>query len=145
MFSKKTESCLPLKEITDRGYAIATMPTRDIYREWTEKMEFRHGVFNVVKSSKPRDKHSWASISAWAWGVSRVVDYLEEDPEIDASRIASIGHSRSGKAALYDRKRQTGSIRRGPDNQTSHTSFSLRNRHLPSRLRTEAAPPKRSL
>ena len=101
MFSKKTESCLPLKEITDRGYAIATMPTRDIYREWTEKMEFRHGVFNVVKSSKPRDKHSWASISAWAWGVSRVVDYLEEDPEIDASRIASIGHSRSGKAALY--------------------------------------------
>ena len=101
MYSKKTASVLPLKSITDRGYAVAVMPTRDIYREWTEKAGYRHGVFLAAKTPKGRDKHSWASISAWAWGVSRVVDFLEEHPEIDSSKIASIGHSRSGKAALY--------------------------------------------
>ena len=101
MFSEEPLSYLPLKDITDRGYAVAVMPTRDIYREWTVKANYQHGVFNAVKSSKGRDKHSWASISAWAWGVSRIVDYLMEIPEIDSKYIASIGHSRSGKAALY--------------------------------------------
>jgi hypothetical protein len=101
MESRQTESVLPLKAITDRGYAVAIMPTRDIYREWTLKMNYKHGVFNTVKTEKGRDRHSWASISAWAWGVSRVVDYLETDADINHLQIASIGHSRSGKAALY--------------------------------------------
>ena len=101
MISEDPLSHLPLKDITDRGYAVAVMPTRDIYREWTVGANYKHGVFTAVKNSKGRDKHSWASISAWAWGVSRIVDYLEEIPEVDAGKIASIGHSRSGKAALY--------------------------------------------
>lgn len=101
MISDKLESELPLKAVTDRGYAVAVMPTRDIYRDWKEHAEYKQGVFTAVKSSKGRNKHSWATISAWAWGVSRVVDYLVEAQEIDSSKIASIGHSRSGKAALY--------------------------------------------
>ena len=98
MFSSEVDSALPLKYITDRGYAVAAMPTKDIYREWTTHSEYKVGVFAEVNAV--RKKNSWASISAWAWGVSRVLDYLETDPDIDASRVASIGHSRSGKAAL---------------------------------------------
>jgi len=101
MNSEKTVSCLPLKYITDRGYAVAVMPTRSIYREWNTHSEFKVGVFAAVKNTKPRNSHSWASISSWAWGVSRVVDYLETDSEIDSKRIATTGHSRSGKAALW--------------------------------------------
>lgn len=99
MSSPETESVLPLKYITDRGYAVAVMPTRDIYREWTTYSEFKVGVFAEVNAVRKRN--SWASISSWSWGVSRVLDYLETDDDIDATRVASIGHSRSGKAALW--------------------------------------------
>ena len=94
-------SFLPLADITSRGFAVAVMPTRSIYRDWEAYAAFKQGVFAAVKTPKGRQKNSWATISAWAWGVSRVVDYLETDGDIDSSKIASIGHSRSGKTALW--------------------------------------------
>ena len=101
MYTEELVSSLPLKDITDRGFAIAVMPTRDIYREWTTHSNFEVGVFTAYKNPKPRQKNSWATISAWAWGVSRIVDYFETDDEIDMTHIASTGHSRSGKTALW--------------------------------------------
>ena len=92
---------VPLKDITSRGYAAVFMPTRDLYRDWQFHAEYNQGILAAARSPKGRNEHSWASISAWAWGVSRVVDYLETDPDVDATKVASIGHSRSGKAALY--------------------------------------------
>jgi hypothetical protein len=100
MFSEELESYLPLKYATDRGYAVAAMPTRELYREWNTRSEYKVGVFAAV-NNKYRTKYSWASISAWAWGVSRVMDYLETDPQVDATRVGVTGHSRSGKAALW--------------------------------------------
>jgi hypothetical protein len=44
--------------------------------------------------------YDWGSLSVWAWGVHRIVDYLETLPEVDKAKIAVTGHSRSGKAAL---------------------------------------------
>ena len=99
MYWHDANSVLPLKYITDRGYAIAVMPTREIYREYSSHSNYKVGVFKEVNAQ--RTKYSWASISAWAWGVSRVLDYLEWEPMVDATRVAAIGHSRSGKAALW--------------------------------------------
>jgi hypothetical protein len=53
-------------------------------------------------------------LSAWAWGMSKVLDHLETDRTVDAKRVAVQGHSRTGKAALvalaYDERFLTGFI-----------------------------------
>lgn len=44
--------------------------------------------------------HDWRDISAWAWGISRAVDYLMTDPAVDRDKIMITATSRLGQAVL---------------------------------------------
>ena len=55
------------------------------------------GLCNQGNWRKPTD---WGSLGAWAWGISKLIDYFETDHTVDASKIGVSGHSRFGKAAL---------------------------------------------
>lgn len=92
---------IPVKEITNRGFGIAIMGTRDIYHDWLSHENYKQGIFTHVTNPKGRQPNSWATISAWAWGTSRIMDYLETEPEVDEKNVAVGGHSRSGKTALW--------------------------------------------
>lgn len=58
------------------------------------------GIIGLVNRGQPRSPEQWGALAAWAWGLSRVIDYLETDPAVDARRLGVEGHSRFGKTAL---------------------------------------------
>jgi hypothetical protein len=58
------------------------------------------GIIGLVNKGQPRKPDDWGSLRAWAWGVSRAIDYFETDKSVDAKHVALEGHSRYGKATL---------------------------------------------
>jgi hypothetical protein len=90
----------PAEEIIARGYAAAVFRTNDVDPDRKEEAARAEGVRGAFTSPGNPAEDGWATIAAWAWGASRVMDYLQTDPDIDGERVAVIGHSRGGKTAL---------------------------------------------
>jgi len=87
----------PMKEIVSRGFGVATVYYGDVYPDFEEG--FKDGIQQLFDSK--RDSTSWGSIAAWSWGLSRIMDYLETDKEVNAKRVIVMGHSRLGKTSLW--------------------------------------------
>jgi hypothetical protein len=86
-------------EILAHGWGYATVGYNDIQPDKADA--FDQGVIGATSPGKLPADDEWGDVGAWAWGVSRIVDYLETDKGIDARRIALHGHSRIGKTALW--------------------------------------------
>ena len=90
---------IPILDIIKRGYAVAVMTTSKICPDLFEGEVYKGAIFDVLDGER-RD-NSWSTIAAWAWSASRVMDYLETDKDVDKDRVIVLGHSRSGKTALW--------------------------------------------
>ncbi len=96
----KRSSRWPVEMILERGYAVATAYYGDIEPDHAEGWKDGvRGAFNPEGKEFKGD--DWGAIGAWAWGMSRMVDYLEKDRDIDDDQILALGHSRLGKTALW--------------------------------------------
>jgi len=88
-------------DILARGWGYATVGYNDIQPDradaWTEGVI---GQTLAPGQTKPAPDE-WGTISAWAWGASRIADYLQSDRNVDGSHLALYGFSRLGKTALW--------------------------------------------
>ena len=89
----------PFETIVKRGYAIATLYYEEI--EPDVPTDFRYGVHTLFTNFDPSSSSYPATIGAWAWGLSRVLDSLEKIDGIDETKAIIFGHSRLGKTALW--------------------------------------------
>ena len=89
--SRSSRWCV--ETLISRGYGLATIYFEDIAPDNKETYDSR--LISLF------DDEDFKAISAWAFGISRGVDYLVTDPAVDATKIADIGHSRLGKAAVW--------------------------------------------
>ena len=88
----------PVREIIKRGYGTVAFDFNEVDPDRADG--FKEGVRSVL-GEEARAKNAWGALSAWGWGASRVMDYLETDSAVDSRRVAIVGHSRAGKAALW--------------------------------------------
>jgi hypothetical protein len=88
----------PVEEMLRRGYALCTMYRGDIDADQADESVPR--LRAVYPELQERDDN-FAAIGAWAWALSRMLNYLQTDRDVDARRAVVYGWSRLGKAALW--------------------------------------------
>ncbi len=92
----------PLEMIIAQGCAVATYYYGDIEPDhadgWKDGLR---AVLSKEGTATEWKDGEWGAIGAWAWGLSRIADYLETDADVYAKQLAVIGHSRLGKTSLW--------------------------------------------
>lgn len=91
----------PLQKIIDAGYGLATVHYFDFFPDDKDKHAESILALFGCKTGDEIPADGGQAIAAWAWGNSRVMDYLETDRQVDASKVILMGHSRLGKATLW--------------------------------------------
>lgn len=84
--------------VVAKGWGYAILDPTSVQADDPAKL--REGIIGLTNRGQPRKPDDWGGLRAWAWGVSRSIDYFETDKAIDPKRIGVEGLSRYGKGAL---------------------------------------------
>ncbi|HTN68486.1 MAG TPA: hypothetical protein VLZ33_03385 [Dysgonamonadaceae bacterium] len=89
-----------IEKMIDSGFGLATIYYGEVDPDKNDMTDGIHSLFYSEGQQAPAN-NEWGSIGAWSWGLSRALDYFEEDADIDASKVIVFGHSRLGKTSLW--------------------------------------------
>jgi hypothetical protein len=90
-----------VNQFLSEGIAFANIYYGDIEPDFAEGVKYGIRGDYLERGETYPAPDEWGSISAWAWGLSRAMDYLENDPQIDSKKVALFGVSRLGKTVLW--------------------------------------------
>lgn len=91
----------PVADMLSRGFGYALVRYTEIQPDNASTHSAGVQALSYAAGQTEPAADEWGTISAWSWGVSRVLDYLSTDQSVDGHRVALIGHSRLGKTALW--------------------------------------------
>ncbi|HEY4941718.1 MAG TPA: hypothetical protein VII56_09820 [Rhizomicrobium sp.] len=86
------------EQVLAKGWGAATLIATSVQPD--DGAGLAGGIIGLGNKGRPRKPDDWGALRAWAWGASRVLDYLQTDAAVDERRVGIAGHSRYGKAAL---------------------------------------------
>ena len=89
-----------IEKMIDAGYGLVTVDYNNVDPDQNDFSDGIHSLFYKSGQLAPA-KNEWGSLSAWAWGMSRIMDFLETESMIDHKKVILFGHSRLGKTALW--------------------------------------------
>jgi hypothetical protein len=98
---------LNVARILDAGFGVATFYYGDVDPDFNGGLPYGVRALYLKRGQSQPAPDEWGSIAAWAWGMSRAMDYLETDKGVDAKRVAIYGVSRLGKTVLWAGARDT--------------------------------------
>lgn len=89
----------PAETILQRGYAAAVFSVWDVSDD--DPDTFSEDLLETLYPEQLEQDNGMRGLSAWAWGAMRIMDYFETDNDLDHTKSMLVGHSRTGKAALW--------------------------------------------
>ena len=92
---------IPVERLLDAGFGVATFYYGDVDPDFLDGFKDGIGERYLKPGQTERAPDAWGGIAQWAWGMSRVEDYFETDPQIDAKRVVIQGVSRLGKTVMW--------------------------------------------
>ncbi len=94
------------QQLLAKGWGYANLSTGSVQAD--NGAGLKEGIIGLSLKGQPRKPDDWGVLRAWAWGASRVLDYLETDKAVNAKEVGLEGHSRWGKATIvamaYDQR-----------------------------------------
>jgi hypothetical protein len=92
---------IDVPRLLSAGFGFATIYYGDIDPDFLGGVPLGVRALYLKPGQTEPAPGEWGSIAAWAWGLSRAIDYLETDKGVDAKRVAILGVSRLGKTVMW--------------------------------------------
>ncbi|HVW87375.1 MAG TPA: hypothetical protein VHB50_21965, partial [Bryobacteraceae bacterium] len=92
---------LNVAKFVDAGFGVATFYYGDVDPDFEGGLPYGVRALYLKPGQTAPAPDEWGAIAAWAWGMSRAMDYLETDSGVDAKRVAITGVSRLGKTVMW--------------------------------------------